>query len=203
MQPEKNECRLCGESNWDVLEEHLVAFSGEEAEDALWGPPIYMILCVNCHRVIHRCCWALIGEDSQVILAKYFVLLQSLPHSLSEKLQSELRAAIDSVTLQYQRVGIVAPVKVSAETKCVLCGCLNADFMEEHTVISKGEYNYLGADVIVNVCASCHRVILKFYNGKVLPSSPQSRLLLHKYLNQFEDHLPPSVKEDLIRLCGV
>ena len=201
MVQEKKKCPICGESNQDVLEEHLAALAGEEADEVKMGPPLYITLCVNCHRVIHRCCWALIGDNSQVILAKYFVLLQSLPTPLAKRLQSELRAAIDSVTLQYQRAGIVAPKEVKEGKKCTLCGNINPDLLEEHLVVSREKQTYLNSDVVTNLCASCHRIILKFYEGKVPPSSSESKVLLYNYLTQFDKYLPEAVKQDLNRLC--
>lgn len=199
----KNECVICGQTNPDVLEQHLVAFCGEETENGQWSPPVYMTLCVNCHRVIHRCCWALISSASEVVLAKYMVLLQSLPGSLSRKLRDELIAARDSVTVQYQRAGVVAPTEETEERRCALCQSPNPDLLEEHVVISRGERAYLGPDIVINVCANCHRVILKFYDGKVLPSSVESKLLLHEYLNRYQEYLSSEVKEDLVRLCGL
>jgi len=192
MVQEKRECPICGKSNIDVLEEHLLALAGDESDNIEWTPPVYMTLCVNCHRVIRRCCWALIGDKSQMLIAKYFVLLQSLPTSLAKKLQGELRAAIDSVTLQYRRVGIGAPAEIKEEKRCALCGNLNPDLLEEHLVVSREERNLLEADVIADLCASCHRIILKFYESKVL---------LHKYLAQYENYLSTAIKQDLNRLC--
>ena len=77
---EENKCPLCGQNNPDVLEDHLVALSGDYD---YYGSPVILHLCVNCHRAIHRCCWALISQYSEAVLAKYFSFLESLlPFSL-------------------------------------------------------------------------------------------------------------------------
>ncbi len=198
---EKKRCPICGESNLDVLEEHLAALVGEGAEEGELGPPLYITLCVNCHRIIHRCCWTLIGDISHTIVDKFFVFLDSLPTPLGKRLQNELRAAMENVTLQYLRAGIVSP-EIKSEKRCVLCGNINPDLLEEHLVVSHEEQTYLNTDIIADLCASCHRIILKFYEGKVLPSSSESKVLLHKYLDLFEEYLPGQVKQDLIQLIA-
>ncbi|GEM_PF-2686670 len=85
-----------------------------------------------------------------MVIAKYFVLLQSLPKLLAKKLQEELRAAIDSVALQYQRAGIVAPEEVKEEKKCALCGNLNPDLLEEHLVISQEGSTF--RQILLSIC---------------------------------------------------
>jgi len=193
---EENKCPLCSQTNADIMEDHLVAFTGEHDYE---GSPIVMPLCVNCHRVIHRCCWALISDESETILANYLALLESsLPSSLAQALGDELMAVKDSVIREYQRVeGYNLSQKTPGDTQCAFCEHSNPDFMEEHIVVERGEYAYLGPDVAVNVCANCHRVIIKFYEGKVLPTSKESKSLLHKYLAEFLDHLSPEAKERL------
>lgn len=192
----ENKCPLCGQANPDVLEDHLVAFGGEHG---YWGDRIILHLCVNCHRAIHRCCWALISQDSEAILDRYLALLESsLPRSLAQALQAELVAVKDSVVREYSRVeGYNLERETSGEKECALCGCANPDFIEEHIVASPEEIIYLKSPVTINLCGNCHRVVLKFYQAKVLPESEQSKSLLHKYLAQFEEYLPATVKKKL------
>ena len=72
---EENKCPLCGQDNPDILESHLATLSGDYD---YYASPVILHLWVNCHRAIHRCCWALISEDSEAILDKYFSFLESL-----------------------------------------------------------------------------------------------------------------------------
>lgn len=193
---EEGKCPLCGQTNADVLEDHLVAFSGDYD---YWGDPIILRLCVNCHRAIHRCCWAFISQESEAILDKYLALLESsLPRSLAQALQAELMAVKDSVIRQYSRVeGYNMERETPGEKECALCGCMNPDFLEEHVVASPEEIIYLKTPVTIDLCGNCHRVVLKFYDGKVLPESEQSKSLLHKYIAEFEEHLPERAKKKL------
>ncbi len=199
--PQEEKCALCGQSNPDVLEDHLVTFSEDYDYN---GPTIVMRLCVNCHRAIHRCCWTLISEDSEAILKKYFAFLKSsLPRSLAQILQEELLAAKESVTKEYQRVeGYNPEEQVQAEKKCALCGCSNPDFIEEHELNPSKEYIQLKNSPIINLCGNCHRIVLKFREGKVLPTSEQSKKLLQKYLAQFREHLPEGVRNRLIEFLS-
>lgn len=193
---EENKCPLCSQTNADVMEDHLVAFTGEHDYE---GSAIVMPLCVNCHRVIHRCCWALISEESEAILANYLALLESsLPSSLAQALGDELMAVKDSVIREYQRVeGYNLSQRTRGDKKCAFCEHSNPDFIEEHTVVERGEYAHISSDIAVDVCANCHRVIIKFYGGKVLPISKESKSLLDKYLVEFKDHLPAEAKKRL------
>ena len=183
---EDNKCPLCGQNNPDVLEDHLVALSGDYD---YYGSPVILHLCVNCHRAIHRCCWALISPDSEAVLAKHF--------SLFEALRDELLAGKESVVRQYGRLVGYDLGQRSPGRECTLCGCANLDLIEEHALSAWAEYPQAISEVTIDVCADCHRVLVKFYEKKALPTSEQSRTVLQTYLSQFGELLSVQGRNDL------
>lgn len=198
---EENKCPLCGQNNPDVLEDHLVALSGDYD---YYGSPVILHLCVNCHRAIHRCCWALISPDSEAVLAKHFSFLESfLPFSLFEALREELLAAKGSVVRQYQRVAGYDLGQRNPGRKCTLCGCANLDLIEEHTLSAWAKYPQAISEVIIDVCANCHRVLVKFYEKKALPTSEQSKTVLQTYLSQFGKLLSVQGRSDLANFLAL
>ncbi len=197
----KNKCPLCGQVNPDVLEEHLVALSGDYN---YWGPPITVHLCVNCHHAIHRCTWALISEDSEAVLNNYFSFLKSfLPSFLFQAIREELLAAKESVVREYERVVGYDQNRRSAGKKCALCGCANPDVMEEHILSAWANYPQSISEATIDVCANCHRVLVKFYEKKTPPTSEESKILLQKYLSQFGKLLSPQARNDLVAFLGL
>lgn len=60
---EENKCSLCSQNIPDVLDDHLVALSGNGDYQA---PSVIVHLCVDCYRAIPRYCWAVISEDGIV-----------------------------------------------------------------------------------------------------------------------------------------
>ncbi|MBC8512538.1 MAG: hypothetical protein H8D32_06110 [Dehalococcoidia bacterium] len=198
---EENKCPLCGQNNPDVLEDHLAALSGDYD---YYGSPVILHLCVNCHRAIHRCCWALISQDSEAVLAKYLSFLERLlPFSLFEALREELLAAKVSVVRQYDRAGAHDVAPMSHTSKCTLCGCDNPDLIEEHSLSAWARHSESISEVIIYVCANCHRVLVKFYEKKALPTSEQSRTVLQKYLSQFGELLSVQGRNDVANFLAL
>lgn len=198
---QENRCPLCGQDNPDVVESHLVALTGDYNYS---GSPVIVHLCVNCHRAIHRSCWALISTDSEAVLARYFSFLESLlPFSLFQALRDELLSAKESVVRQYERAGAYDLAQMSPASKCTLCGCANPDLIEEHNLSAWAQYPQSISEVTIDVCANCHRVLVKFYEKKVLPTSGQSRALLQKYLSQFEELLSVQGRSELANFLGL
>ncbi len=140
----ENKCPLCGHENPDVLEEHLVAFSGEYGYPE---PSVNLRLCVNCHRAIHRCFWTLISKDSEAVIAKYISHLEAtLPPSLFQVLREELLSAKENVARQYERVSNHELVSRSQSKKCNLCDCSNPDLLEEHDLNAWSQHPQLIAE---------------------------------------------------------
>ncbi len=191
---EKDKCPLCGQDNPDVLEDHLVAFSGEYGYS---GPAVIVYLCVNCHRAIHRCSWTLVSEGSEAVIARYLSHLEAiLPPFLFHVLCEELLSAKENVARQYQRVNSYELATRSPGKKCNLCDCSNPDLLEEHDLGAWSQHPQLTAENI-DVCANCHRILIKFYEKNVLPTSEQSKALLEKYLFQVGQSLSAQTRSEL------
>lgn len=189
-----SECFVCGQNNFDVFESHLVAFSGEYGYP---GPSVILYLCVNCHRIVHRCFWALISKDSEVVIGRYLAQLETiLPPSLFPILKEELLSAKENVERQHLMMNSAKPGSANVDRRCSLCNCANPDLLEEHDLGAWSNYPVLATENI-DVCANCHRILIKFYEKKALPTSQQSKALLQKYLTQFWESLSTQTKNDL------
>ena len=140
----------------------------------------------------------MISQDSEAVLAKYFSFLESLlPFSLFEALREELLVAKGSVVRQYGRLVGYDLGQRSSGKKCTLCGYANLDVIEQHTLSAWAKYPQAISEVIIGVCANCHRVLVKFYEKKALPTSEQSRTVLQTYLSQFGELLSVQGRNDL------
>lgn len=169
-----------------------------------WVPPIIVRLCVNCNRAIHRCCWTLISEGSEVIITRYLSFLEAtLPSPLFQVLREELLAAKESVSLQYRRIDGYELSPRGYGKKRALCGCTNPDFLEEHDTSAWSQPAQLAPSTIMDVCANCHRVIVKFFEKKKLPTSEQSKTLLQKYLTCARQVLSEQVRNELTAFLGL
>ena len=113
-----------------------------------------------------------------------------------QALREELLAAKESVVRQYERAGYDLGQR-SPIRECTLCGCANLDVIEEHTLSAWAEYPQSLSEVTIDVCASCHRVLVKFCEKKALPTSEQSSTLLKKYLSQFGELLSVEGRDEL------
>ncbi|HIE16904.1 MAG TPA: hypothetical protein EYP71_01755 [Dehalococcoidia bacterium] len=197
----EKKCPLCNQDNPDVLEDHLVAFSGDHGYP---GPSIIVRLCVNCNRAIHRCSWTLVSEESEAVITRYLSFLEAtLPLPLFQVLREELLAAKESVALQYGRIDAYELGAESRGKKCILCGCTNPDFLEEHDTSAWSQQAQLVPTTIMDVCANCHRVIVKFFEKKRLPVSEQSKTLLQKYLACAREVLSEQIRNELASFLGL
>jgi len=191
---QENKCLLCGYDNPDILEDHLVAFSGEYGYSE---PSISLHLCVNCHRAIHRCSWTLVSEGSEAVIAKYLSHLETiLPPSFFHVLHAELLSANENVIRQYQRLNNYVLATRSLGKKCSLCDCSNPDLLEEHDLNAWSQHPQSTTENM-GVCANCHRILVKFYEKKTSPTSEQSKALLQKYLSQVRQLISGQTRSEL------
>lgn len=186
-------CFICGFSNPDAIDEHIVAFWGHYG---YWGPTITLPLCVNCHQAIHRYGRSPLSPQSREVFDKYLSYLDTLPHPLPQALKWELEE-LQGYSLEAKE--IAQRVVEREERRCPLCGFSNPDVIVGHPVVFFGEFGYFGAEVIAHLCSNCCRIINKFYFSKEIKTE-ESRELFVKYLSLF-DYLPEGVKESLRKLA--
>ncbi len=69
--------------------------------------------------------------------------------------------------------------------------------IDEHTLSAWAKYPESMSEATIDVCTNCHRVLVKFYEKKVLPTSEQSKTVLQTYLSQFGELLSVERRNEL------